>query len=139
MHLMHLLKIPAEWLEPSYFVLALYLDNGCEAVPIASLSAMFHPSPCNTVVTHFESVHKDFQGRGYGGLLFDMLHLVVQYMCVNDGFISLNLRGEESMSVHVYVDETDPVWHVGMLERRGYEKLDELEDGAQIMEKVYFL
>jgi hypothetical protein len=131
--------IPAEWLESSYFVLALYLDNGCTAVPIASLSASFRPSPTNTVVTHYESVHSDFRGRGYGGLLFDMLHLVVQYMSVNDGFMSLNLRGQESLPVHVYVDETDPVWHVGMLERRGYERLDEMEDGAQIMEKVFYL
>ena len=128
--------ISHDCLKSAYFVLALYLDSG---VSVASLAASFLPYPANTVETRFESVHKDFHGRGYGGLLFDALSLVVPYMAVRDPFICLNLMGQKSVSAHVYVDEEDPTWHLEMLERRGFKQIDLTEEDECLLERVFFI
>jgi hypothetical protein len=83
-------------------------------------------------------VHKDYQSQKFGSLLFKALEVAAVYLSKNDPYIACNVLGETILPVQVCVDLSDPLWHVEMLLKKGYEEIDRV-DGARVMEKLLTL
>jgi hypothetical protein len=124
----------AAHLEGAYLTLSIYQDTVERAIPIAALAGFWHPSPDNTMLTRYESVHTDFQRQGYGSLLFTAFELVMLCLARHDPFMGANLAGGTEVTLQVHVNLTDPDWHRDMMLRRGYVVVD-VEDGASVFEK----
>ena len=126
-------------LDDAYFVLAILLPGDIISENVmAALVGLWYPCPANTVKSSYESVHKDYQSQKFGSLLFKALEVAAVYLSKNDRFIMLNLLGETILPIQVCVDLSDPIWHVEMLLKKGYEEIDRV-DGARVMEKLLTL
>jgi GNAT superfamily N-acetyltransferase len=125
----------AELLKAGYFVLTITKQD----VVIATLTAYWLPCPANAFETRFEAVHKDYQRKGYGAMLFQAMDVAALFLAKQDPYIAINLGGYTTLAIHAYVDvkkKTHPTfWHTDMMLKLDYEEI-EIVRKERLMEKI---
>jgi hypothetical protein len=89
---------------------------------IATALVDFRPYPDNEFVTRMEAVEKKWQRQSVGTKLFHFIESSIQFVVLLDGFVRLNLSGEDNFVIRAYVDSDAPLWQAEMMEKLGFKE-----------------
>ena len=69
-----------------------------------------------------EAVEKEWQRQKVGTAMFHFSECAVRYLLLTDGFVAMNMAGDQQCSISACVDDDAPEWHSTMMKKLGFEE-----------------
>ena len=113
-------KITPEHVGPAYF--AVLIKDTKDNHVVATALADFLPYPDNEFAMKMEAVEKEWQRQKVGTAMFHFSECAVRYLLLTDGFVAMNMAGDQQCSISACVDDDAPEWHSTMMEKLGFEE-----------------
>jgi len=120
LHSAYKAKITPEHVGPAYFAV-LIKDTKKDNHVVSTALADFLPYPDNEFAMKMEAVEKKWQRKQVGTAMFHFSECAVRYLLLTDGFVCMNMAGDQQCSISACVDRDAPEWHSTMMEKLGFE------------------
>jgi hypothetical protein len=119
LHSAYKAKITPEHVGPAYF--AVLIKDTKDNHVVSTALADFLPYPDNEFAMKMEAVEKKWQHKQVGTAMFHFSECAVRYLLLTDGFVCMNMAGDQQCSISACVDRDAPEWHSTMMEKLGFE------------------